>query len=369
MRTNQSGFGALADGLSAGAEFSTNSNSAHRNGNHPKQKPMLTVLSQKDCLDWQPPENLYLVGNGLITRGEIALIGGEPGIGKSRAALSLAVTGAVGGNWLGVSVPHRFNSLIIQCENGRHRLKADFSALADAGIDLGESVHVTDCPEVGLAFDKPQFREEVRKLCEQYEISLVVIDPWTEATQGDKKEDYQAALANIRASLPKGDTAPAVVIVCHTRKPQGQDRFTGRALLHTIAGSYSIGSAARSVFVMQKVTDDSADERRVWTCCKANNCEMPKPSAWKMGRADFQPIANFDWKKWGQDLKSSGRPPKITEYDFREFFANGRQITQARAAEQLAERFNCSQSAAYEVLKNHRELLTEDENGLLRLTE
>src|SRR5262249_40820562 len=84
-------------------------------------KPMLTVLTQADCLAWIPPEDLYLVGQGLITRGEITLIGGEPGIGKSRAALALAVAGAKGGLWFGIPVPHRFNTLIIQCENGRHR--------------------------------------------------------------------------------------------------------------------------------------------------------------------------------------------------------------------------------------------------------
>ena len=233
------------------------------NENGQKNKPLLSVFSQAQCLAWRPPENLFLVGEGLITRGEITLIGGEPGIGKSRAALALGVAGAVGGDWLGIPVICRFNTLIIQCENGRHRLKDDFKALADLGLDLGDAVHITDCPETGLDFANPRFKKEVRDLCEQLKIGLVVIDPWTEATQGDKKEDYQAALYNVRASSPKGENAPAVVIVCHTRKPQAQERHTGRSLLQTIAGSYAIGSAARTVFVMQKVSDEPDDRRRV----------------------------------------------------------------------------------------------------------
>lgn len=94
---------------------------------------------------------------------------------------------------------------------------------------------------------------------------------------------------------------------------------------------------------------------------------MPKPLAVEMGRANFQPILNFDWNKWQNGAKTSGRRPKITEDDFRQFFANIKGITRARAAERLAEEFDCSQTAAYEALDKFKSLLELDENRLVRL--
>jgi hypothetical protein len=48
-----------------------------------------------------------------------------------------------------------------------------------------------------------------------------------------------------------GDAGPAIGVVAHTRKPQGDERVSGRSLLNMLAGSYVLGSVARTAFVMQ----------------------------------------------------------------------------------------------------------------------
>ena len=67
---------------------------------------------------------------------------------------------------------------------------------------------------------------------------------------------------------------------------------------------------------------DADDPRRVWSCCKANNCEMPAPTAWTCEDAGFVAVPDFDWEEWrGGNAKPAGRPPKVTEAHIREAFA------------------------------------------------
>ena len=329
--------------------------------------PLLTFLTPNQILNWKAAPDHYLVGEALIARGELTLIAGAPGIGKSRTATALAVSGATGRDWLGQRVRCRFRTLFIQCENGMHRLHADFAALKAAGVDLEGVVEVLAPPDVGLAFGRAEFRAEVLDACERLQDGkhplMVVIDPWTECTEGDDKAGYQNALKHIRASLPKGDDAPALVIVCHTRKPKDEERSAGRSLLNCISGSYSIASAARAAFVLAKVTDEADDPRRVWSCAKANNCEMPAATVWTCEDAGFEVVQDFDWAEWRVGTtKPAGRPPKVTEAHVREALAETIIITRRGLALKLMDLAKCVQSKAYDAVTRYTEsgLLTQD---------
>ena len=96
----------------------------------------------------------------------------------------------------------------------------------------------------------------------------------------DRQKDYLATFELIRAVIPSGDLAPAIGIIAHTRKPLSGERASGRALLNLLAGSYVLGSMPRCVFVMQSASDDVAEDRIVWTCCKNNDGELGDRSAW-----------------------------------------------------------------------------------------
>src|SRR6188474_2744901 len=99
------------------------------------EPPPIVFLSPTEAQNYQPPDGAKLVGDCHIVKGATCVIGGAPGVGKSRASVALAVAGATGQNWFGLKVHRKFKTLIVQNENGRYRLKQEFSSLDCAQLD------------------------------------------------------------------------------------------------------------------------------------------------------------------------------------------------------------------------------------------
>ena len=65
---------------------------------------LIEFLSPSEIVSYQAPPGIVLVGDQHITRGSIFIIGGAPGVGKSRAAVALAEAGATSHDWFGLKV-------------------------------------------------------------------------------------------------------------------------------------------------------------------------------------------------------------------------------------------------------------------------
>src|SRR5205085_592035 len=105
----------------------------------------------------------------------------------------------------------------------------------------------------------------------KFQPELVILDPWNAVARDEKARDYLETFNSIREVIPVGDESPALGIVAHTRKPKSDERPTGRALLHEIAGSHVIGSLPRCAFIMQSASDDPAQSCVIWSNCKNND--------------------------------------------------------------------------------------------------
>lgn len=330
----------------------------------------INFFSPSELRDWQPPHNHILVGDCAMVRGGLAVLAGAPGVGKSRGANALAIAGAKGpgASWFGLPIHAKFKTVIVQCENGRYRLKQEFGEIYTPEIE--DSIRVSDRPEFGLAFDAPEFRRALADYLAEFSTGLLILDPWNAIARDDAIRDYRAALENIMDALPRGEATPAALIVAHTRKPKGDDRKVGRALLHELSGSYSLGSAARSVFVLQHASDDPADDRVVFTCAKNNDGNAGAPSAWHRRNGLFVPCDDFDWQEFEQP--ANGGNDTITKQHLDVLFEGGkRQLTRKAAKEELAIKTGLKKTACYTALvldgrfKAH---LSEDEAGLLSWT-
>ncbi len=299
-----------------------------------------------DCRAYQPPPGHVLVGDCHIVRGGCTVIGGAPGTGKSRAAMALAVAGASGLDWFGLKVHKRFKTAILQAENGRYRLKMELDELNDPALD--EFIRVSEPPAFGMAFKSLEFQQALAAWVAEFKPDVLVLDPWNAIAHDDAQRDYREAFESIRAALPKGDDAPAIVIVAHTRKPKGDFRATGRNLLNELAGSHVLGSVARCAFALQPASEEEADDRVVWSCCKNNDGELGSRSAWHRRNGLFAPCPDFDWE--GFDKPRGEERAGVTEAHMEQLFANGRRIARSFAVKELMDLTQLKQAACYNAL-------------------
>ncbi len=333
-------------------------------GGTPRRREWMRTWRPSDFRSFSPPKDFVLMGDHHLTRGGLSVLGGAPGVGKSRAALGLAISGATGRPWMGLPVHCRYRTLIVQIENGEFRLKKEldeaFSGMPE--VDMDEWLLITPPPAHGLAFGEPGFREEFTRVLATFRPGLVIIDPWNRVAEGDKQGDYRAALDDIFSCLPAAaEEKPAVLILHHMRKKGSEpgSRKLGRDLLHELAGSYQIGSAARCVFILEAASNQTADRTVVLTCCKNNDGMEGHPSAWLRGNGLFLPATGFDMEAYLEGDKPQGNGNAILIAETVKVLCGMRGETKGQAAKRLVDAGVCQRSKAYMLLENHPNIETD----------
>jgi hypothetical protein len=315
-------------------------------GNEPRE-PRIRVFTPSELRAYNPAQEPVLVGDSHVTRGEVFVIGGEPGVGKSRLAVSLAIAGATGCDWLGLKVRHQFRTLILQTENGRYRLKNDFDEIARDGLD--DWLRISEPPPFGLTFNNPEFQEDLAAIITEFKPHVVLLDPWNAAARDDRQKDYAETFDIIRAILPKGDDKPALGIVAHTRKPQtGERRSGGTSLMHALSGSYVLTSVPRCIWIVVRGSEDETDSSVVVFNPKNSNGQNSQRGAWVRKNGLFEPLDDFEWKQFD-------KPPDerrvIRPEDIKAVLEGKGAISKATAAEALMAVTGMGKSACYDAFK------------------
>jgi hypothetical protein len=323
----------------------------------------LGIITMKDIENYEPDPTLYLVGEGHIVRGRdrIHLLVGYAGIGKTRASSFLAYCGSTGETWFDYEIKHRFKTLFIQLESGMPRLKRDFDGLTDP---LKEDVFFLDQP-CDASFQDPDFRNQVRDLILQYEIGMVIIDPWTNMAADTNHKDYNHAINGVFQCLPENPKeCPAVVVVAHLRKPDGNARLKrGAELMHEVNGAQVLTSRSRFVLVMERADPaDDSDDRILVTCAKANDAlEMPK-SCHRRGKVKFTPVDDYDWNE--RDLgQKAGRKTQFYLSDVVELITKDKAVTSGEWKKLAKDELGMGASRFYEF---QREAVSKERVTLVR---
>ena len=306
---------------------------------------LLHFRTPSECRDWIVPEDQLLVGDQHIVRGNVTVIGGPPGVGKSRAALALALAGATGQDWFGLKVHTKFKTVILQAENGPYRLKQEWEATNTVSLD--EWILISEPPLLGMAFDKPEFVHELVQRLKEFQPAVIVLDPWNSFVSDDKQKDYREGFSRIRDAIARAAIEVALVIVAHTRKPGKDLKPSGRELLHELCGSLVLGSIPRCVFVMQPASSDTQDERVKWSCPKNNDGKLGADSVWWRRNGTFEPCTGLDAVQPTSEVRR-----KITRADLeRVFEGGGGSLPRKEAAEKLMEHTGLGKSACYAALE------------------
>jgi hypothetical protein len=72
------------------------------NGTSELPQVFVEFLSPAQLNAYQPPPDLVLGGDNHLVRGSVFVLGGPPGVGKSRATVALAQAGATRSDWFGL---------------------------------------------------------------------------------------------------------------------------------------------------------------------------------------------------------------------------------------------------------------------------
>ncbi|MEO8353977.1 MAG: AAA family ATPase [Chthoniobacteraceae bacterium] len=371
-----SGSRGIYDPLAGGATTGGAETAGHsRNGETATKPPkFLEWFSPSELRDFQEPEGHNLVGDYHLQRGAISVLAGAPGVGKSRAALSLAIRGAYGeGDWFGLPVHCQFRTLMLQNENGLVRLHHDFEEIKlPAAFDSW--LKVSSPPPLGMLMDNPLFRIELRAMVKDFSPHLLTVDPWNSVARDAMEKDYQQAFVWLREVLSESKENPACLVVAHTRKPKADDRARGRGLINLISGSYTIFSVPRSAMILQSASDEMEDDRVVFSVVKNNDGKSVKPTAWERRDGDFFEAEDFDWSEFNEGSGSKKKGPAVSEEHLRELFDEGAVwLSQKEAVERLEALAGVKRSTAYAALKvmggPYSALMRRREDGAIGLAE
>lgn len=318
------------------------------NGEKPltPEKPLIEILTVAELESYTPPDGIRLIGDYHITQdtGFVFVIGGHPSVGKSLATISLAMAGTRGeGEWFGLKVHRKFKTLIIQTENGVFRLSRIIKELGCP--ELRDHLQITKPPPYGLLFRRDDFRQQITALIASFNPDIVMIDPWNAVARDQEQVTYLETFQVIQSVLP---TNTILGISAHTRKPQKDERASGRALMHVLAGSHVLSSVPRTIFVMQHASDDVEEDTVVWTCCKNNDGEPGKRTAHRRRPSGiFEPVPDFDWQEF--DSSDKDKRVMITKDMVEETFEGGSMLLPL-ARDRLLELSGATKSSCYRAL-------------------
>ncbi len=242
----------------------------------------------------QPPDVPWLV-DGLVVRGNVTMLAGAPGEGKSLLVLALAAGIAAGESVAG-----------IRCEQGRVVvLDAEQSStethrrVRGLGVPPGVMIATLD------GFDLARHLDHVGRICADHQPDLLVLDSFRSLWHGDENDTARVAavLDPLRGLAREHGTA--IVLLHHVAKA-GSGGYRGST---AIAASVELG------FTLGRAEDDPDRRRRFIRCWKCR--PAPEPGKrWvridddrHLGLVFLEEAEPYQGAGGGD---AAGRPPSVT---------------------------------------------------------
>ncbi|HTX94343.1 MAG TPA: AAA family ATPase [Mycobacterium sp.] len=237
------------------------------------------------------PERVSWLWPGRIPLGKLVTLDGDPGLGKSTLALSIAAPVTTGGEWPdGALCEHPGGVLLLSAEDGladtiRPRLDA-------AGADVSK-VHAVQGVPID---DKGTLRSPtiaditaLEAAIRNTDARLLVIDVLMAylptGTDSHKDQDIRSTLSRLAAMADR--TNCAVLMIRHLTKASGRDP------IYRGGGSIGIVGAARAGLLVASDPDDN--DRRVLASVKSNLGPVPESLAYRLIDSPEHGCARVQW--------------------------------------------------------------------------
>jgi hypothetical protein len=245
-----------------------------RNAEEPRPEDIGKLLStvEPEAVEWLWPSWLAL--------GKLALVDGDPGLGKSALTLDLAARVSAGKGFPDGAASEPAGVVLLSAEDGladtiRPRLDA-------AGADVDRVLALATVPDqnghdrlLSIPEDIPLIEKGIRRVGAR----LVIVDPLMAFLSGEtnshRDQDVRRALAPLAGLAER--TGACVLVVRHLNKAAANNPLYRRG------GSIGIIGAARMAFVVGK--DPQDEKRRVVASTKNNLAKSPKSLMFTLGEA------------------------------------------------------------------------------------
>lgn len=229
---------------------------------------------------------------GRIALGKVALVAGDPSLGKSLITLDMAARVSSGTTWPDNAANAGVGGVVVLTAEDDlgdtvvPRLQA-------AGADRGR-VRALTAVNVGERTRTFDLGRDVEVLAEAIhatpECRLVIVDPITAylpGKDGNSNVEIRSVLAPLAALA--AESGVAVVGVTHLRKGDG-------APLYRIMGSLGFVAAARAVWAACKDQSDPTGRRRFLLPCKNNLAPDGGGLAYRIESLDGQTVPVVTWE-------------------------------------------------------------------------
>lgn len=294
----------------------------------PEGSKPFTVLNALELLEVPVPPKVNVLGDGVISLGQLTTVIGQGGSGKSRFVMQVAIAQVLGWPVAGLPThPEPLKHLLIGTENSIHRQKADLQKMTsrlsdDQRARLGEYLFFHVIREIDDAFislASPDIRRKWVLTLEAVRPNCIYIDPFGEVNVGDinKDADVRHTLREITKVCRRHDPESAIIIVHHAR--------TGRQNIAQAVGwdksNFALGSKALYSGARCQVNIAPADpedpSRIVLSCGKSNDSRPFDPVGLKLDPDTmfYEPDAAFDLQSWKDDVEGrvSGQSASIKD--------------------------------------------------------
>src|SRR5829696_8187606 len=218
------------------------------------------------------PEEVSWLWPSWLALGKLALVDGDPGLGKSAVTVDLSARASAGKAFPDGAECEPVGVVLLSAEDGladtiRPRLDA-------AGADTSKILALATVPDENghdRLLSIPEDLEFIEKGIRRVGARLVVVDPLmaflSSETNSHRDQDIRRALAPLAGLAER--TGTAVLVVRHLNKASANNP------LYRGGGSIGIIGAARMAFVVGK---DPQDENRRVLASTKNNLAMPPAS-------------------------------------------------------------------------------------------
>lgn len=192
--------------------------------------------------------------DGLIARGILVAVAGEPRSTKSWVTNDLGIAVASGQDFLGYRVPKPGRVLLVQEEDTRGELQRGLSQLCEGrGLD-SKALPIFVYHQAGVMIDNPMWQRRLIALIEQLQVDLLILDPFNYIHGQEEKDQYKMTRHVLQPVLELRRRFPilTIVIVHHYRK---ETKDQSKRPAQMLRGTSALAGAVKNIIGITKAGD------------------------------------------------------------------------------------------------------------------